>query len=357
MAPRSNTSRKSVIDAAAPAGDVQRQHTIGVAGPSAQSARDVAALATAHARLYRAMRRIRRVEEEIERVYPTDKIKSPVHLSIGQEAPSVGVCEALRPDDVVFATYRGHAAYLAKGGDLRTMVAELYGKATGSARGKAGSMHLIDIAAGFMGTSAIVGTTIPQAVGHAFAMKYRKSDRVTVAFFGDGATEEGTFHESMNFAALKRLPILFVCENNLYAIHSHIRDRAVEPDLSQRAASYRMPSRRIEGSDVFAINGAAAEAVAAIRRGEGPQFIEVLTYRYCRHVGPGGDTALGYRTQAEIDGWEARDPVAQLGASLPVPTRIALDAEIELEIADAFEFAERSPFPGDDELLSNIFHG
>lgn len=303
------------------------------------------------------MRRIRRVEEQIERVYPTDKIKSPVHLSIGQEAPSVAVCETLRADDVVFATYRGHAAYLAKGGNLRTMIAELYGKATGCARGKAGSMHLIDTAAGFMGTSAIVGTTIPQAVGHAFAMKYRRSDRVTVAFFGDGATEEGTFHESMNFAALKRLPVLFVCENNLYAIHSHIRDRAVESDLSRRAASYRMPARRIDGSDVHAIHAAAAEAVEAIRRGEGPHFLEVMTYRTCRHVGPGGDTALGYRTQSEVEAWEARDPVAQLGATLPVPTRRAIDAEIELEIADAFEFAERSPFPQDDELLSSIFHG
>lgn len=309
------------------------------------------------ARLYRAMRRIRRVEEEIERAYPTDKIKSPVHLSLGQEAPSVGVCDALRRDDVVFATYRGHAAYLAKGGDLRSMIAELYGKATGCSRGKAGSMHLIDVKAGFMGTSAIVGTTIPQAVGHAFAMKYKKSDRVTVAFFGDGATEEGTFHESMNFAALKRLPILFVCENNLYAIHSHVRDRAAEPDLSQRAASYRVAARRIEGSGVVAVNAAAADAVEAIRRGDGPHFIEVMTYRYCRHVGPGGDTALGYRTQSEIDQWQARDPITHLAESLPVPTRAALDAEIEIEIAEAFEFAERSPFPSGDELLADVFHG
>ncbi|HEX2117127.1 MAG TPA: thiamine pyrophosphate-dependent dehydrogenase E1 component subunit alpha [Alphaproteobacteria bacterium] len=354
MGSRSNTSRQHRIDAAASAADGQRQPPVGIAQPGAQADSG----SSEHAvRLYRAMRRIRRVEEQIERVYPTDKIKSPVHLSTGQEAASVGVCDALRPDDVVFATYRGHAAYLAKGGNLRAMIAELYGKADGCARGKAGSMHLIDVAAGFMGTSAIVGTTIPQAVGHAFAMKYKRADRVTVAFFGDGATEEGTFHESMNFAALKRLPILFVCENNLYAIHSHVRDRAVEPDLSRRAASYRMPARRIEDGDVLAINAAAKDAVEAIRRGEGPQFIEVMTYRYCRHVGPGGDTVLGYRTQSEIDQWKARDPIAQIGESLPIPTRTMLDAEIEIEIADAFEFAERSPFPGGDELVADVFHG
>src|SRR5688572_3655012 len=170
-------------------------------------------------RFYRSLYRIRRVEEEIARVYPTDKITSPVHLSIGQEAISVAVCEALRTDDVVFGTYRSHACYLAKGGSLRGMIAELYGKATGVAKGKAGSMHLIDVAAGVMGASAVVASSISQAVGYALAIKMRREDRVVACFFGDGAVEEGTFHESLNFAALKRLPVLFVCENNAYAIH------------------------------------------------------------------------------------------------------------------------------------------
>jgi TPP-dependent pyruvate/acetoin dehydrogenase alpha subunit len=178
-----------------------------------------------------------------------------------------------------------------------------------------------------------------------------------VAFFGDGATEEGTFHESMNFAALKRLPILFVCENNLYAIHSHVRDRAAEPDLSRRAASYGMATCRIEDGDVLAIKAAAADAIEAIRRREGPQFIEVMTYRYCRHVGPGGDVALGYRTQAEIDQWQARDPIARLGEAIPEAMRAVLDSEVEAEIAAAFSFAEQSPFPGDDELFADLFHG
>src|SRR5439155_4707591 len=186
---------------------------------------------TVHEQLYRSLYRIRRVEEEIARVYPTDRIKSPVHLSIGQEAVSVGICSALRADDVVFGTYRGHALYLAKGGDLKQMVAELYGKVTGCARGKGGSMHLVDAAHGVMGASAVVGTTIPHAVGYAYAMKLRGEDRIVVSFFGDGATDEGVFDESLNFAALKRLPILFVCENNSYAIHTHQVRRQAQANI------------------------------------------------------------------------------------------------------------------------------
>ena len=161
-------------------------------------------------KLYRSLYRIRRVEEEIARIYPTDRIKSPVHLSIGQEAVSVGVCESLRADDIVYGTYRGHALYLAKGGSMRAMVAELYGKANGCARGKGGSMHLIAADKGVMGMSAVVGTTVANAVGHAYALRYRKSDAIVASFFGDGATEEGVFAESLNFAVLKKLPVLFV---------------------------------------------------------------------------------------------------------------------------------------------------
>src|SRR5438477_3641492 len=167
-------------------------------------------------RVYRSLYRIRRVEEEVARVYHTDCIKSPVHLSIGKEAVSVGVCEALEPEDVVFGTYRGHALYLAKGGDMKQMVAELYGKATGCTRGKGGSMHLIAPEAGMMGASAVVGTTVANAVGYAYALRYRRERAIVASFFGDGATEEGVFAESLNFAVLKRLPVLFVCENNQY---------------------------------------------------------------------------------------------------------------------------------------------
>src|SRR5437660_7795827 len=183
------------------------------------------------ARLYRSLYRIRRLEEEVARVYPSDRIKSPVHLSIGQEAVSVGVCEALLPCDVVYGTYRGHALYLARGGDLKRMVAELYGKATGCTGGKGGSMHLIAPEQGMMGTSAVVGTTIANAVGYAYALRYRRWPAVVASFFGDGATEEGVFAESLNFAVLKRLPILFVCENNQYVIHTHQSRRQGTADI------------------------------------------------------------------------------------------------------------------------------
>ena len=172
-------------------------------------------------KFYSEIYRIRKTEEEVARIYPTDKIKSPIHLSIGQEAVSVGVCQALKVSDVVFGTYRGHALYMAKGGNLNKMVAELYGKKDGCARGKGGSMHMIDTEKNVMGTSAIVGTTLPVSVGYAFGLKVKKTNNIVATFFGDGATDEGVFHESMNFAALKKLPVLFVCENNSYAIHSH----------------------------------------------------------------------------------------------------------------------------------------
>ncbi len=203
------------------------------------------------ARLYRALYRIRRLEEEVARVYATDKIKSPVHLSIGQEAVSVGICEALQPSDVVFGTYRGHALYLAKGGDLNAMVAELYGKSTGCTKGKGGSMHLIDPEHGVMGTSAVVGTTIANAAGYAYALKHRRKDTVVVSFFGDGATEEGVFAETLNFAVLKQLPVLFVCENNGYAIHTHQNRRQGRPDICARAEAYGLPAERLDGNDVF----------------------------------------------------------------------------------------------------------
>src|SRR5579862_1712328 len=251
--------------------------------------------------LYRNLYRIRRVEEQIIEYYPTDKIKSPVHLSIGQESVAVGVCAALRPEDIAFGTYRGHALYLAKGGDLPQMIAELYGKVDGCARGKAGSMHLIDVAAGMMGTSAIVATTIPHAVGYALVAKMRKSDFIVVSVFGDGATDEGVYHESMNFAALKKLPILFVYENNQYAIYSHVRERMPAPNFRERAQAYRIPAALVEDGDTLAMHREVKRATGEIRSGHGPQFIEAQTYRWRDHVGPGEDRVYQYRPDAELD--------------------------------------------------------
>ena len=308
-----------------------------------------------YARLYRALYRVRRVEEEVARVYPTDKIKSPVHLSIGQEAVSVGVCAALRPADVVFGTYRGHALYLAKGGDLNAMVAELYGKATGCARGKGGSMHLVDPAAGVMGTSAVVGTTIANAAGYAYALKTKRSDAVVASFFGDGATEEGVFAETLNFASLKSLPVLFVCENNGYAIHTSQARRQGRPDIAARAEAYGVPADRLDGNDVLGLLDRTRQVLAGMRVLPGPHFFEVKTYRLREHVGPGRDFSLGYRGEAEAAEWLANDPVTRLAAMLPDKDREVVEAEVEGEVAAAFAFAEASPFPDPSELTTDIY--
>lgn len=306
-------------------------------------------------RFYRSLYRIRRVEEEIVRIYPSDKIKSPVHLSIGQEAVSVGVCEALGPDDVVFGSYRCHAMYLAKGGDLNSMIAELYGKVTGSAKGKGGSMHLVDVANGVMGASAVVGTTIPNAVGYAYALKLRGEKSIVISFFGDGAVDEGVFYESLNFAALKRLPIVFVCENNGYAIHTHQSQRQASPDIRARAAVFGIPAVTIE-DDVFKVYEQINKAVQSLRSGEpGPLFFECLTYRWKEHVGPNEDFDLGYRSREAAASWLENDQVKRVAKMLHPQLLKEIEREVEDEIAAAFEFAEDSPFPPDHELLSDLF--
>ncbi len=301
------------------------------------------------------MYRIRRVEEEIVRLYPSDKIKSPVHLSIGQEAVSVGVCAALRPEDVVFGTYRGHAMYLAKGGNLKRMIAELYGKIDGCARGKGGSMHLADKESGVMGTSAIVGTTIPLAAGYALGVRYRKSGSVVASFFGDGAIDEGAFHETMSFAAVKKLPVLFICENNAYAIHSHHLARHHSDNIWERAKSYGMPAERIEDGDIFKIYEYTKKSVEALRRGSGPVFLECLTCRWKEHVGPNEDFHLGYRNREEVECWIANDQVARLRSLLENGVASAIETGVELEIEEAFRFAEESPFPTVEELYKDVF--
>jgi len=307
------------------------------------------------ARVYRSLRLIRRTEEEIARLYPSDKIKSPVHLSIGQESVSVGVCDALASDDIMSATYRGHAAYLAKGGDLGQMMAELYGKGTGGAGGKAGSMHLVDMKAGVLGMSAVVGTTIPIAAGYALAMKRAGRGRVTASFFGDGATEEGVFSETLNFAALHKLPILFVCENNGFAIHSPLSNRWATEALRERVATYGIPTQAIGDGDVFAIRRAAESAIQAIRAGEGPQFLECKTYRWREHVGPGEDYEDDYRSRDELTRWQENDAVAITGKMLDDARRQAIDEDVEQQIASAVEFAEQSPWPEPKELFSHVY--
>jgi TPP-dependent pyruvate/acetoin dehydrogenase alpha subunit len=307
-------------------------------------------------KFFRALYRIRRVEEEVARIYPTDKIKSPVHLSIGQEAVAVGVCEALRRDDIVFGTYRGHAIYLAKGGDLKKMVAELYGKFTGCAKGKGGSMHLIDAEAGVMGASAVVGTTIPQAAGYAYALKLQKKDNIVVNFFGDGAADEGAFHESLNFAALKRVPVIFICENNYYSIHSHQRTRHPVEDICLRARAYGIPAERIENNDTMQIYEKVSAAAKELRGTDaGPRFFECMTYRWKEHVGPNDDYEAGYRTREELQPWLEQDQVKVIGSKLDPSVRERIETEVEEEIREAFEFAEASPFPPAEELYTDMY--
>jgi TPP-dependent pyruvate/acetoin dehydrogenase alpha subunit len=245
---------------------------------------------------------------------------------------------------------------LAKGGDLKAMIAEMYGKITGCAKGKGGSMHLVDVQRGVMGASAVVGTTIANAVGYAYALKYQRKDSIVISFFGDGGSDEGVFHESLNFAALKGLPIIFVCENNGYAIHTSQKKRQKQTDLCQRARAYDIPAERIDDADVFTIHDKVSAAAKALREGKpGPFFFECLTYRWKEHVGPGDDYHLGYRTKEEAQWWIENDQVRKVGALLKSEDRVRIENEVEAEIKEAFEFAESSPFPEAAELYTDVF--
>ncbi len=310
--------------------------------------------------LYVTMRRIRRAEETIAALYPEQEIRCPTHLSIGQEAGATGVCLALRPADTAVSTHRCHAHYIAKGGELRAMFAELYGRATGCCGGKGGSMHLTAPEVGMLGASAIVAGSVPLALGAALAAKMAGTDEVAVAFFGDAAMEQGVTHESLALAALRRLPVLFVCENNLYATSTPLRTRQAGADLAPRAAGHWLPGVTVDGNDVVAVYRAARTAVERARRGEGPTLLEVKTYRFREHVGPNYDIDLGYRTQAELDRWMARDPVGGLARRLeragilPATRRAVVDAQIEAEVADAVAFAKSSPFPEPAALFADV---
>lgn len=307
-------------------------------------------------KFYRSLYLIRRVEEEIVKIYPTDKIKSPIHLSIGQEAVAVGVCKALRPDDIIFGTYRSHATYLAKGGDLKQMIAELYGKVTGYAKGKGGSMHLVDVSHGVMGTSAVVGTSIPNAVGYAYALKVQQKNSIVVSFFGDGAVDEGVFYESLNFASLKAVPLIFICENNHYSIHTHQIRRQRIPDVCGRVRAIGIPAERIEENNVLQIYEKVSRAVNALREGQpGPFFFECMTYRWKEHVGPNEDYHLGYRTREEAEPWIKSDQVKRLAKLVKEEQRQLIETEVEADIEAAFAFAEESPFPEDPELFTDVY--
>ena len=299
--------------------------------------------------LLHAMLRIRRIEEALADRYVEQEMRCPMHLCIGQEAIAVGVCAALAVNDVVFGNHRAHGHYLAKGGSLNALVAELYGRSTGCCGGRGGSMHLIDLDAGFLGSTPIVGGTVPLAVGAAWAATLKNENRVSVVFFGDGCFEEGVVHESLNFAALHRLPIIFVCENNEYSVYTRLNERQPQRPIYRLAEAHGMASYSEDGNDVEAVRTIAITAIDLARQGNGPQFIELHTYRWREHCGPNFDDDLNYRCEAEIEHGLNDCPIARFTAKLEqsIPNINAeverLEAEIREEIALAFDFALASP--------------
>lgn len=303
------------------------------------------------------MLRIRRIEEAIATHYPEQAMRCPVHLCIGQEAAAVGIISALAKDDQVFSGHRAHGHYLAKGGDLTRMIAELYGRATGCCEGRGGSMHLIDKSAGFMGSTPIVGGTVPVAVGAAWASKLREEGRVISLFFGDGCFEEGVMHESMNFAVLHQLPILFICENNHYAVYTALEERQPDRPVHKIAAAHGLKASVHDGNDVRAVHAAANEAVQQARTGKGPQFLELNTWRWREHCGPDLDDHLNYRTAKASNAWLARCPIQRESIYLQLDNtdRQNIENSIQQEIDEAFKTALSAPLPKAENMLRHLY--
>lgn len=312
-------------------------------------------------RFYRSMLRIRRVEEEIERRYSGDEMKTPIHLVIGQEATAVGCAAALRQTDLVYTSHRTHGAYLAKGGDLKAMLCEMHCRINGCAGSRGGSMHLIDKQAGVAGTSAIVGGAVPIAAGAALAAQMKREDRVVVVFLGDASTEEGVTSESLNFSALKKLPVVFFCENNFYSVQSPIAVRQPPRDIRAWAEAHGVAAVRVDGTNVLAVYEAAKAAVERARSGGGPTFIEAPVYRFRAHGGAGDDSDTGYRSVEERVAWEAACPVAtfadhlQRAGLLDSSTATTMEEAINAEISEAFDFALASPFPTVKDLATYVY--
>ena len=312
--------------------------------------------------LYFSMLRIRRIEEKIVELYPEQEMRCPVHLSIGQEGVSAGVSAALNPTDAIFSGHRAHGHYFASGGDLKAFWAELYGKATGCCGGKGGSMHLVDLNAGFIASTPIVASTIPIAVGAAFAAKMQGLKRVVVTFFGEGAAEEGVFHESVNFAVLQQLPIIFLCENNLYSVYTPLTERQPEGrKLYKLAQGYGLPSFEGEGNQVESVYNLTNQAVARARNSQGPTFLEFSTYRWREHCGPNYYNHIGYRTEAEFLAWQARCPLnrtqnqlLEQGALTPEEMD-KMEQAIAIDIQNAVSFAQSSPFPRPETMFEHIY--
>lgn len=311
--------------------------------------------------LFQKMYLIRSIEEKIVELYPEQEMRCPVHLCIGQEAVAAGVCENLTKEDYVFSNHRSHAHYLAKGGDPKGLLAELYGKVTGCSRGRGGSMHLIDLSVNFLGATPILGGTIPMAVGSALSSKMQGKGNISVVFFGDAAVEEGIFHESLNYASLRKLPILFVCENNLYSVQTPLSKRQPNRKISSVAIGHSIKSYREDGNNVVKVYDLAKKSIKKIRKVREPIFLEFLTYRWREHCGPFYDYDLGYRSKEEIEKWEKRCPLKKHKRYL-LRNNIVTSKEIEqishkiaIEIEEAVDFAKKSSFPPRNELEKFVY--
>ena len=308
------------------------------------------------------MVRIRMVEEKIVELYPEQEMRCPVHLSIGQEGTAAGACFALEDTDYVFSNHRSHAHYLAKGGALKPMIAEIYLRKTGCCGGRGGSMHLNDTSVGFMGAVPIVSSCIPIAVGTALQSQIRGTSDVSLVFLGDAASEEGVYHESVNFAALKKLPVIFFCENNLYSVYSSLDVRVpVNRDLIKLAEASGVFGKKGDGNNVFEVWKDVKTAVDRARNGGGPTVFEFLTYRWREHCGPNFDNTIGYRTEEEFQSWKDRDPIQQAEKILMESGEIDLKIKNDMiksiseEIDEAFDYAQKSPFPDESTIMDGVY--
>jgi pyruvate dehydrogenase E1 component alpha subunit len=313
-------------------------------------------------RLLKRMMLIREVEERIALRYSEQEMRCPTHLSIGQEAVASAVGLLLRKEDQAVSTHRAHAHYIGKGGNIPAMIAEIYGKASGCSAGKGGSMHLIDLSVGFLGSTAIVGNTIPIGVGVGFANKLKDNGLISCVFLGDAAVEEGAFHEAANFAALHKLPVLFICENNLYSVYSPLNVRQPKGrKISDLAGAYGMCANSVDGNDSVKVCEALAPVIESLRQGEGPFFLEFSTYRWREHCGPNFDNDLGYRTIDEYEEWKSCDPIPHLLQELK-SQNICDDSnlsKIEMKVKglvdEAFAHAISSPFPEVSEAFKHVY--
>ena len=302
----------------------------------------------------RMMLLIRRFEERLDDLFASGVIKGTSHLYAGQEAVAVGICAVLTGDDLITSTHRGHGHFLAKGGGAKELMAELFGKATGPSKGRGGSQHVADYSVGFLGSNGITAGGLPIATGAALSLQMRKKNNCVVSFFGEGGANQGTFHESLNMAAIWRLPILYVCENNLYAMSTPFDETCATPTVAARAAGYGFPGETVDGTDFFAVRAATQKAVERAGRGDGPTLLEMHTYRYYGHS---KSDKREYRTREEEDQWRSRDCIEKLRLALDVSDDefAALDAEVTAEVDEAVAFAMQSPEPLVEEWEEQIY--